>query len=40
MCNTKSVRNYDSGKIAKFQDTKLNGFGVTLNKHRPNMVKL
>ena len=31
MCKTKNVRNYDSGKVAKFQDTKFNGFPVILN---------
>ena len=32
MCKTKNVRNYDSGKVAKFQDAKLSGFGVNLKK--------
>ena len=33
MCKTKNVRNYDSGKVAKFQDAKLSGFEVNLKKH-------
>ena len=47
MCKTKNVRNYDLGKVTKFQDAELNGFWVILKKpqgcgihpHRPNMVK-
>ena len=34
MYKTKNVRNYDSGKVAKFQDAKISGFGVNLKKHR------
>ena len=30
MYKTKNVRNYDSGKVAKFQDAKLSDFGVNL----------
>ena len=32
MYKTKNVRNYDSGKVAKFQDAKISGFGVNLKK--------
>ena len=32
MCKTKNVRNYDLGKVAKFQDAELSGFGVNLKK--------
>ena len=32
MCKTKNVRNYDLGKVAKFQDAKISGFGVNLKK--------
>ena len=49
MCKTKNVRNYDSGKVAKFQDAKISGFWVNLKKPQggvestppgPNRVKL
>ena len=33
MYKTKNVRNYDSGKVAKFQDAKLSGFGEILKKN-------
>ena len=48
MYKTENVRNYDSGKVAKFQDAKISGFGVNLKKPqggwnppppRPNRVK-
>ena len=48
MCKTKNVRNYDLGKVAKFQDAKSKGFGVILKNTtggvestppRPNRVK-
>ena len=32
MYKTENVRNYDSGKVAKFQDAKISGFGVNLKK--------
>ena len=32
MYKNKNVRNYDSGKVAKFQDAKLIGIGVNLKK--------
>ena len=32
MYKTKNVRNYDSGKVAKFQDAEISGFGVNLKK--------
>ena len=32
MCKTRNVRNYDSGKVAKFQDAKVSGFGINLKK--------
>ena len=34
MYKTENVRNYDSGKVAKFQDAKISGFGVNLKKTR------
>ena len=48
MCKTKNVHNYELGKVAKFQDAELSGFGVNLKKPqgrggnlppRPNRVK-
>ena len=32
MYKTKNVRNYYSGKVAKFQDAKISGFGINLKK--------
>ena len=32
MYKTKNVRNYNSGKVAKFQDAEISGFGVNLKK--------
>ena len=32
MYKTENVRNYDSGKVAKFQDAKISGFEVNLKK--------
>ena len=39
MYKTENVRNYDSGKVAKFQDAKVSDFGVNLKNPSPNRVK-
>ena len=46
ICKIKNVRNYDLGKVAKFQDSRLNDFGAILkiqrgvesNPHRRNRI--